>query len=242
MIQEAFWGVLRKVPSIHSKEGEDAVGTCSHPNFTPFHIPRKCRAVTYVHNRWRQASPVMLSNLSNEDIVSVRIIFDKDKSGTFINIYNDPQTRSGIKFLSRAIDESPISDPLAVLGDFNLIRMPTETTSNNINIGHLLEFNHTISELGLLEIPLSGRNYTYSNNRPVPTFSRLDRAFWSSEWVSSPLVAKLVDLPRAAFGSKADEQHGPFATHIDRRFYHRQSSLLLANWSNPQAGAKGWYA
>ncbi|XP_078174446.1 uncharacterized protein LOC144568092 [Carex rostrata] len=41
-----------------------------------------------------------------------------------------------------------------------------------------------IHELDLFDVPLVGRKFTWSNKRPAPTFSRLDRIFISPHWNS----------------------------------------------------------
>lgn len=46
-------------------------------------------------------------------------------------------------------------------------------------------FNDTINLLGLMEIPLRDRSYTWSNKRTNPTLVRLDRAFISTQWSDS---------------------------------------------------------
>jgi hypothetical protein len=67
----------------------------------------------------------------------------------------------------------------------------------------MLEFNHTIAELDLRKISLSGRRFTCSNGRPVPTLSKLDRVFWSHQWLSSMLIPHLSDL------SMSTSDHAP---------------------------------
>jgi exonuclease III len=106
-------------------------------------------------------------------------------------------------------DQIPL--PWILLGDFNLIRAPHESTSTNINLGNMLEFNHLIQELQITEIALLGRNFTYSNGRPTPTFSKFDRTFWSHEWEGSNLIANLQDLPNT------DSDHVPLCLTISKQ-------------------------
>jgi len=46
-------------------------------------------------------------------------------------------------------------------------------------------FNEVISNLGLLEMPLKGRNYTWSNMQSVPLLEQIDWVFTSSNWIST---------------------------------------------------------
>jgi hypothetical protein len=43
-------------------------------------------------------------------------------------------------------------------------------------------FNEAISELGLVEIPLQGRKFTWSNMQPSPLLEKLDWVFTSNNW------------------------------------------------------------
>lgn len=61
-----------------------------------------------------------------------------------------------------------------------------------------MEFNQCIDELSIIEVSLRGRSYTYSNNLPNPTFSKLDGVFISNQWgmqAGTPLIHSLIDIP-----------------------------------------------
>lgn len=49
-----------------------------------------------------------------------------------------------------------------VMGDFNLIRSPDDRNRPGGNTSEMLAFNNAISALGLIELPLKGRKYTWS--------------------------------------------------------------------------------
>ncbi|KAJ1688151.1 hypothetical protein LUZ63_019541 [Rhynchospora breviuscula] len=59
----------------------------------------------------------------------------------------------------------------------------------------MLLFNSFISQVGLVEIPLQGRRFTWSNKRPNPTLSKIDRVFFSHDWLNLPANFSLIDLP-----------------------------------------------
>ena len=44
------------------------------------------------------------------------------------------------------------------------------------------EFSDFIMELGLIDIPLLGGNFTWSNNRKRASISKIDRFFYNSDW------------------------------------------------------------
>jgi hypothetical protein len=68
------------------------------------------------------------------------------------------------------------------VGDFNLIRKPEDRNSPGGSVGDMLMFNNAISSLGLVEIPLHGRKFTWTNKQNPPLLERLDWFFSSQSW------------------------------------------------------------
>lgn len=88
--------------------------------------------------------------------------------------------------------------PWLILGDFNLFRDITDTTGEVRNLRTMLDFNNFIDDIGLFEVQLQGRAFTWSNKRPSPTFSKLDRVLLSSHWNDCDASFDLRDLPATA--------------------------------------------
>lgn len=65
-------------------------------------------------------------------------------------------------------------------GDFNLIRNPENRNKPRGDITEMNLFNEVISDLDLVEIPFSGRNFAWSNMQADPLVVKLDRVFTSS--------------------------------------------------------------
>jgi len=62
-----------------------------------------------------------------------------------------------------------------ILGDFNLMRKPENRNKIGGNISEMCMFNDAISTLGLNEIELQGRKFTWSNQQqPSPLLEKLD--------------------------------------------------------------------
>lgn len=61
-----------------------------------------------------------------------------------------------------------------VLGDFNYVRYPHNRNREGGSITDMLAFNEAISNQALIEIPLKGRNYTWSNMQEAPLLEKLD--------------------------------------------------------------------
>lgn len=117
------------------------------------------------------------------------------------------QASTGFKFLvtnvygpsideekSRFIDElgtlaSLIHHPWILAGDFNLVRWLIDRTGDLRGIQLMDLFNDFIRDVGLVDVQLKNRQYTWSNKRPTPTFSKLDRVFTSADWqLNYPVV------------------------------------------------------
>ncbi|CAN6285105.1 unnamed protein product [Urochloa humidicola] len=93
----------------------------------------------------------------------------------FTNIYAPAYHADKEAFLLE-LSTSPPDDsmPWLLFGDFNLTRSPSDKNNSNFHSSESALFNATLHDLGLLEIPLLDRAYTWSNKRDVPTLVRLD--------------------------------------------------------------------
>jgi hypothetical protein len=79
--------------------------------------------------------------------------------------------------------------PIMVGGDFNIIRRQDEKNNDNFDGRWSFMFNMIIESLDLREIELSGRQFTWANSLPIPTYEKLDRVLTSVEWEQKfPLV------------------------------------------------------
>lgn len=88
-----------------------------------------------------------------------------------------------------------IDHPWIIIGDFNLTRKPTDKNSS-FNSTEANLFNDTINLLGLIEIPLLDRSYTWSNKREHPTLVHLDWCFVNVHWENSFPNTSLASLTR----------------------------------------------
>lgn len=100
------------------------------------------------------------------------------------NVYGpsdgDPVRRAFIEELHAVA--ATVSEPWIIVGDFNLVRWLTDRSAARSSF-HLMElFNDFVSESGLADNSLKNRKFTWTSRRPMPTFSKLDRVFTSTEW------------------------------------------------------------
>ena len=68
------------------------------------------------------------------------------------------------------------------LGDFNFYRSLENRNRPGGNLADTLIFNDAIGHLGLIELPLKGRAYTWSNMQTNPLLEQLDWFFTSPNW------------------------------------------------------------
>lgn len=61
-----------------------------------------------------------------------------------------------------------------IIGNFNLCRSPDDRNRLGGNHLDMYLFNEAISSLGLVDLPLKGRRFTWSNKQPSPLLERLD--------------------------------------------------------------------
>lgn len=82
----------------------------------------------------------------------------------------------------------PNDMPWLICGDFNVTLLQEDRNNLNVNNWHeYIKFSDLIMDLDLINLPLRGKNYTWSNSRLNPTMVRLDRFLISPSWsVSFP--------------------------------------------------------
>jgi hypothetical protein len=102
-----------------------------------------------------------------------------------INVYGPTSNNLKDDFLTEIRMVACLHDlPWILLGDFNLLRDTSESTSYNPNIHRMIEFNDMIDDLDLNEIQLFDRSFTWSNKHPNSSFSKLD--IESSQTIGTP--------------------------------------------------------
>ena len=76
-----------------------------------------------------------------------------------------------------------------LVGDFNLYRSPANRNKRGGDHTEMYLFNEAISALGLIELPLKGTRFTWTNKQLAPLLERLDLFFTSANWtISYPTI------------------------------------------------------
>jgi exonuclease III/regulator of replication initiation timing len=107
------------------------------------------------------------------------------ESWILTNVYAPCTLEGRSNFLNWLNDiDMPEDTKWLIIGDFNLIRRPSDKNRPGGSIQDMLEFNATISNLRLEEIKLYGNKFTWSNKQSSPFLERLDWFFGSVAWMA----------------------------------------------------------
>lgn len=161
--------------------------------------------------------------------------------------------------------QMPDSLDWIIVGDFNLYRNPSDRNRPGADFSEMMLFNEAISSLGLVELPLKGRRFTWSNKQQSPLLERLDWFFTSAAWTLTypnsfayPLVMETSDhVPCVISVSTAIPKHFLFRfenywLHHPEFFNVVQNSwgydpplsdpakFLTAKFKNLRAALKEW--
>lgn len=107
-----------------------------------------------------------------------------DNSCFFLsNVYGPLHALGKLAFITWMLnlDTSSLEDWL-LAGDFNLYRSVEDRNKPGGDIGDMQMFNDLISNLELVDIPFSGRSFTWSNMQIDPLLIKLDWVFCNSSW------------------------------------------------------------
>lgn len=72
--------------------------------------------------------------------------------------------------------------PWCCIGDFNIVRFPSERLGNSRLTPAMELFSEFIEDLNLIDLPLERGSYTWSSGSNQPSMSRLDRVLVSPDW------------------------------------------------------------
>lgn len=101
----------------------------------------------------------------NSYAITVKLLCRLDNKCIHItNIYGPSNFSQKLAFITWLMNlDTAEYDNWALGGDFNLIRNSENRNKPGGDIGEMNLFNEMLSDLDLVEIPFSGRNYTWSN-------------------------------------------------------------------------------
>ena len=109
---------------------------------------------------------------------------------TLVAVYGAAQDEHKSAFLLELVNLAKNNPyPMLIGGDLNIPRYQEEKNNDRFDTHWPFLFNAVIDSLDLREASMSGRQFTWGNNRHVPTYEKLDRVLMDTEWeFKFPLV------------------------------------------------------
>lgn len=119
------------------------------------------------------------------------------KSWSLVNVYGPCDGPDRITFTSWLFDiEINDTDGWLIVGDFNYIRNPDNRNKPRGNANDMLIFNDFIHSQSLVELPVKGRMFTWSNMQNNPLLEQLDWYFTSANWTTNYPNTVVTPLPK----------------------------------------------
>jgi hypothetical protein len=133
---------------------------------------------------WKGASFHGVQIFQNEYAISLEMTSTLNNNSWILTTIYAPCTHDGKRsFLEwfKGI-QMPEQNEWIIVGDFNLIRKPEDRNKEGGDTNEMFLFNEAIDTLDLVELPLHGRQYTWTNKQPSPLLERLDWFFTNNVW------------------------------------------------------------
>ena len=86
-----------------------------------------------------------------------------------------------------------------LLGDFNFMRSIENRNQPGGGVNDIFLFNEIIGHLGLIELPIKGRQYTWSNMQTSPLLEQIDWFFTFVAWTQDHPNTMVLPLARTTF-------------------------------------------
>lgn len=159
--------------------------------------------------------------------ISARIKLNCDDSEMWLfTVYGPSRDADKPAFLVELHElRSVRSGPWLLNGDFNLIYRAQDKNNSRLNRRLMGQFRRFLNEAELDEIHLTGRLYTWSNERSHPTLEKIDRFFVSADW-------RLL-FPDCDFQSLASlcSDHAPLLLRTDATFSFKKRFHFKSIWT-----------
>jgi hypothetical protein len=137
--------------------------------------------------------------------------------------------------------DMPYESDWIVLGDFNFIRGPEDKNKPGGDINDMILFNDAINRLGLIELPLKGRKFTWSNMQQDPLLEKLDWVFTSASWSISypssffyPMVKPTSNYVPCVIAFESNIPRSPIFRFENYWLHHSSFKSIVQNaWNIP---------
>jgi hypothetical protein len=150
----------------------------THTIFCPPKVPLGVAVI------WKSSMFVGHLSFSNEYAISVYFTSTLNNESWLLTAIDAPCTydekRAFIDWFRNV--QMPPDINWIVVRDFNLIRRPENRNREGADTNEMFMFNEAISRLDLIELPLHGSQFTWTNKQFEPLLERLDWFFTSNSW------------------------------------------------------------
>lgn len=135
---------------------------------------------------WRQNKYTAIQTEAKQYTLTITFRNNSDASTMIFTAVYGPTEQNQREVFYNELREAQLiqNTPWAIAGDFNVTAAPEDRNVTDSGWRNTLAFAELISELGLLNLNLAGRHYTWSSERPSPHMARLDRFLISADWNS----------------------------------------------------------
>ena len=107
------------------------------------------------------------------------------KIWTLVSVYGPCQGHARDDFVQWLYNlDINADDKWLLLGDFNFMRSLDNQNLPGGNVNDMFLFNEIIGHLGLIELPIKGRQYTWSNMQTNPLLKQIDWFYTSIAWTT----------------------------------------------------------
>src|SRR4051812_19526248 len=118
-------------------------------------------------------------------LVTQFISTQSQQSWTLASIYGPCTGDDRVTYTNWLYDlDIPASQDWLLLGDFNYICAPDNRNKPDGSVSDMFTFNDIIRAQNLIELPVKGRAYTWSNMQLDPLLEQLDWFFTSLHWTT----------------------------------------------------------
>lgn len=131
-----------------------------------------------------QGFTISLDHLASGSHFITGTVFDQtsNSSWSLTVVYRPQLDADKILFMEELRTcKARVSSDWLLAGDFNLICKVSEKSNDNVNLRMMGRFRKMIDDLELREIALSGRMFTWSNNRENTVHTKIDRVLCTKD-------------------------------------------------------------
>ncbi|KAL4384774.1 hypothetical protein GQ457_15G024410 [Hibiscus cannabinus] len=156
-----------------------------------------------------------------------------------INVYGPNEDGERVLLLNNLKNHiGGLNIPVILGGDFNVVRSMDERIGANLNRGAMDCFSEFIDDLSLLDLPLNGGWFTWSNFRERPSFSRLDRPFEIKKAIEShfkEIYNSSNTIPIKGFDCEMKKLNSDEAARLEMPFTKEEIQFALGTIESSKA-------